>query len=59
MTEPQTVATFKCLDTFQVLNVAANVNGRDFITSLEILTDGMRSGDVAVSDNISSSLIIS
>ncbi|KAJ7571957.1 hypothetical protein C8J56DRAFT_1070458 [Mycena floridula] len=43
---PQTVATFESLEMFRVLNVAGNLNVRDYVTSLEILTDGSRSGDV-------------
>ncbi|KAJ7580971.1 hypothetical protein C8J56DRAFT_1056969 [Mycena floridula] len=43
---PQTVATFDALEMFQVLNVAGNLNVCDYVTSLEILTDGSRSGNV-------------
>ncbi|KAJ7022824.1 hypothetical protein C8F04DRAFT_970935 [Mycena alexandri] len=38
-TDPDTCATFKVLDMFRLLNVVANVNGRDFVTTLERLTD--------------------
>ncbi|KAJ7040183.1 hypothetical protein C8F04DRAFT_912963, partial [Mycena alexandri] len=38
-TDPDTCATFKALDTFRLLNVVANVNARDFVTTLERLTD--------------------
>ncbi|KAJ7585546.1 hypothetical protein C8J56DRAFT_1052852 [Mycena floridula] len=47
VTMPQTCATFECLDQFRTLNVTATVNVRDYVTSLENLTDGMRTGDVA------------
>ncbi|KAJ7578419.1 hypothetical protein C8J56DRAFT_797312 [Mycena floridula] len=47
VTVPQTCATFECLDQFRMLNVAATVNVRDYVTTLENLTDGMRTGDVA------------
>ncbi|KAJ7599147.1 hypothetical protein C8J56DRAFT_881646 [Mycena floridula] len=46
---PHTCATFHCLDTFCMLNVVANVNVCNWVTSLETLSDGMRSGDVAYS----------
>ncbi|KAJ7041928.1 hypothetical protein C8F04DRAFT_946399 [Mycena alexandri] len=38
-TDPDTVATFRVLDLFRLLNVVGNVNSRDFITALERLTD--------------------
>ncbi|KAJ7586193.1 hypothetical protein C8J56DRAFT_1052565 [Mycena floridula] len=47
VTMPQTCVTFKCLDQFGTLNVTATVNVRDYVTTLENLTDGMRTGDVA------------
>jgi hypothetical protein len=42
-TDPDTVATFRALDLFRLLNVVGNMNARDFITALERLTDGMAS----------------
>ncbi|KAJ7165276.1 hypothetical protein C8R46DRAFT_1220409 [Mycena filopes] len=38
-TDPDTCATFKSLDLFRLLNVVTNINARDFITTLERLTD--------------------
>jgi hypothetical protein len=38
-TDPDTCATFAVLDFFRLLNVIGNVNARDFVTSLERLTD--------------------
>ncbi|KAJ7585952.1 hypothetical protein C8J56DRAFT_787825 [Mycena floridula] len=43
---PQTVVTFESLEVFRLLNVAGNLNVRDYVTTLEILTDGSRSGEV-------------
>ncbi|KAJ7574082.1 hypothetical protein C8J56DRAFT_1126634 [Mycena floridula] len=43
---PQTVATFETLDAFRVMNVIGSLNVRDYVSSLEVLTDGMRSSDV-------------
>ncbi|KAJ7582414.1 hypothetical protein C8J56DRAFT_894327 [Mycena floridula] len=43
---PQTVATFDALEMFRVLNVAGNLNVCDYVTLLEILTDGSQSGNV-------------
>ncbi|KAJ7584901.1 hypothetical protein C8J56DRAFT_1004906 [Mycena floridula] len=39
--DPHSCATFEALDSLRVLNVVTNVNVCDFITSLEILTDGV------------------
>lgn len=39
ITDPDTCATFKVLDFFRQLNVIGNMNARDFMTSLERLTD--------------------
>lgn len=39
--QPRTLATFECLRTFRRLNVIANVNVRDYVTTLERLTDPM------------------
>ncbi|KAJ7607459.1 hypothetical protein DFH06DRAFT_928501, partial [Mycena polygramma] len=41
ITDPSTCATFKVLDLFRLLNVVANVNANDFITTLERRTDAM------------------
>ncbi|KAI0038301.1 hypothetical protein FA95DRAFT_1505875 [Auriscalpium vulgare] len=38
--DPQTAATFACLDTFQQLSLQGKLSGYDFYKSLEILTDG-------------------
>ncbi|KAI0038809.1 hypothetical protein FA95DRAFT_1505012 [Auriscalpium vulgare] len=38
--DPQTAATFSCLDTFQQLSLQGKLSGYDFYKSLEILTDG-------------------
>jgi hypothetical protein len=38
-TDPDTCATFRVLDLFRLLNVVGNLNGRDFITTLERVTD--------------------
>ncbi|KAJ7169138.1 hypothetical protein C8R43DRAFT_1121027 [Mycena crocata] len=38
-TDPDTCATYRCLDLFRLLNVVGNINARDFITALERLTD--------------------
>ncbi|KAJ7080717.1 hypothetical protein C8R43DRAFT_909900 [Mycena crocata] len=40
-TDPDTCATLRCLDLFRLLNVVGNINARDFITSLERLTDAV------------------
>ncbi|KAJ7889257.1 hypothetical protein B0H13DRAFT_1888092 [Mycena leptocephala] len=42
-TDPDTCATFKCLETFRYLNVVANVNANDFVMTLERLTSGVGS----------------
>ncbi|KAJ6489350.1 hypothetical protein C8R47DRAFT_1071693 [Mycena vitilis] len=42
-TDPDTVATFEVLDLYRLLNVVGNVNARDFIRSLERLTDATAS----------------
>ncbi|KAJ6449815.1 hypothetical protein C8R47DRAFT_999092 [Mycena vitilis] len=42
-TDPDTVATFAVLDLCRLLNVVGNMNGRDFISSLERLTDATTS----------------
>lgn len=47
--DPHTCATFECLDLFRSLNVVANVNVRDFVSTLEDISDGMNGGDVPVS----------
>jgi hypothetical protein len=39
ITDPDTCATFKVLDLFCQLNIIGNMNARDFMTSLERLTD--------------------
>ncbi|KIY61186.1 hypothetical protein CYLTODRAFT_405693 [Cylindrobasidium torrendii FP15055 ss-10] len=36
---PETVSTFVCLKRFRLLNVLANTNIRDFVTTLERMTD--------------------
>jgi CxC2 like cysteine cluster associated with KDZ transposases len=38
-TDPDSCATFAVLDFYRLLNVIGNVNARDFVTSLERLTD--------------------
>ncbi|KAJ7582438.1 hypothetical protein C8J56DRAFT_792613 [Mycena floridula] len=43
---PHTVVTFDTLDTFRVLNVTGNMNVWDYVTSMEIISDGMRAGEV-------------
>ncbi|KAJ6450350.1 hypothetical protein C8R47DRAFT_1329898 [Mycena vitilis] len=42
-TDPDTVATFEVLDLYRLLNVVGHMNVRDFITSLERLTDSKAS----------------
>lgn len=42
-TDPDTAATYAVLDLYRLLNVVGNVNSRDFITSLERLTDASAS----------------
>ncbi|KAJ7839301.1 hypothetical protein B0H13DRAFT_1650261 [Mycena leptocephala] len=42
-TDPDTCATFKCLDTFRYLNVVANVNGQDYVAALEHMTNAVGS----------------
>ena len=39
--QPRTLGTFECLRHFRRLNVVANVNVRDYVTTLERLTDPM------------------
>ncbi|KAJ6465540.1 hypothetical protein C8R47DRAFT_1235772 [Mycena vitilis] len=39
VTDPGTCATFKSLEAFRMYNVVGNMNARDFVTSLERVTD--------------------
>ncbi|KIY60722.1 hypothetical protein CYLTODRAFT_495541 [Cylindrobasidium torrendii FP15055 ss-10] len=39
---PKTFATFECLRLFRLLNVVARCNVRDFVTTLERMTDSLR-----------------
>ncbi|KAK6971927.1 CxC2 domain-containing protein [Favolaschia claudopus] len=39
VTDPGTCATFKTLESYRLYNVVGNVNVRDFVTSLERMTD--------------------
>ncbi|KAK0437899.1 hypothetical protein EV421DRAFT_1907100 [Armillaria borealis] len=39
MAEPRSCATFECLDTFRLLSVVANVNVRDYVSTLEQKVD--------------------
>ncbi|KAJ7582425.1 hypothetical protein C8J56DRAFT_894335 [Mycena floridula] len=47
MVNPQTCATFDCLDQFHTMNVVGNMNVQDFVMSLEMLTDRILSSKVA------------
>jgi hypothetical protein len=38
-TDPDTCATFAVLDFFQLMSCIGNINARDFVTTLERLTD--------------------
>jgi hypothetical protein len=46
---PQSFVTIETLDKFRLFKVVANINVRDFVTSLEKLTDGMETESVPVS----------
>ncbi|KAJ7834169.1 hypothetical protein B0H13DRAFT_1653377 [Mycena leptocephala] len=42
-TDPDTCATFRVLDAFRLYNVVGNLNGHDFVTSLERMTSAVGS----------------
>lgn len=49
ITDPHTCATYRVLETYRRLNVVANTNVRDFVTTLEEMSSAMGTTWVAVS----------
>jgi hypothetical protein len=47
-TDPKTTATFRVLETFQMLNFSANVNGYDFLNAIYRRTDNITTSALPV-----------
>jgi hypothetical protein len=46
--DPETCATFECLESFRLLNVVGNVTVHDYVGTLERLTDPLHLSNVPV-----------